>query len=280
MKRKSLVAVFVLLAALMVAVPVFAITNGVPDDGEHPYVGMTLYYVDLGEDNPDTGWYRCSGTLISPTVFLTAGHCTETEGILHTEVYVTFDEETSYGDFFNEENPGPLPDSWVSATAVPDPDYADFAGFPNTHDIGLMILDEPYEMDEYGDLADPGTLDGLEVRRGLNDIRFEVVGYGVNEIVPFYESLRSRYKGIAQLVNLRSSLSGGFNLHTSNAPGQGTGGSGTCFGDSGGPVFYPVDSNQIVAVTSFGLNSTCKGADFAYRTDMQAVYDWIMSYVE
>ena len=34
------------------------------------------------------------------------------------------------------------------------------------------------------------------------------------------------------------------------------------------------DSNLIVAVTSFGLNSWCRGVDFSYRIDRTAVLDW------
>jgi secreted trypsin-like serine protease len=57
--------------------------------------------------------------------------------------------------------------------------------------------------------------------------------------------------------------------------GNGDGRGGTCSGDSGGPVFYPASSNTIVAVTSFGLNSNCRGVDFAYRVDRSAVQAWI-----
>jgi hypothetical protein len=76
-----------------------------------------------------------------------------------------------------------------------------------------------------------------------------------------------------QLVNLNSINTAGFNLQTE---GNGTGQGGTCGGDSGGPVFYPTDTNVIMAVTSFGLNEWCRGVDFAYRTDRQAVIDWIL----
>ncbi len=78
---------------------------------------------------------------------------------------------------------------------------------------------------------------------------------------------------LSHLTNLRSALTGGFNLQTN---GNGAGKGGTCSGDSGGPVFYGgFESNVIVGVTSFGLNEICRGVDFAYRTDQQAVLDWI-----
>ena len=57
--------------------------------------------------------------------------------------------------------------------------------------------------------------------------------------------------------------------------GNGDDRGGTCSGDSGGPVFWPKGSNQIVAVTSFGKNAKCRGDGYYYRTDRKAVIDWI-----
>ena len=75
------------------------------------------------------------------------------------------------------------------------------------------------------------------------------------------------------LVNLNSALNDGYNLQLQ---GHGDGLGGTCNGDSGGPVFLGSStSNLIVSVTSFGLDSLCRGTDFSYRVDTQAVQDWI-----
>ena len=63
---------FLALAVVLVAVsPAGALIGGEPDGDEHPYVGMVGFYDEAG-----TSTYGCSGTLLSPTVFLTAGHCT------------------------------------------------------------------------------------------------------------------------------------------------------------------------------------------------------------
>src|SRR6476660_505468 len=77
--RRTLSVLAALAAALLIAAPVSAVTNGVPDANEHPYVGELLFYqpdaIDSRFDDPG-GWFSCSGTLISPTVIVTAGHCT------------------------------------------------------------------------------------------------------------------------------------------------------------------------------------------------------------
>ncbi len=80
----------------------------------------------------------------------------------------------------------------------------------------------------------------------------------------------------SKLVNVKGGLNQGFNLQTN---GNGGDRGGTCSGDSGGPVFYPSDTNPIVAVTSFGLNPWCRGTDFAFRTDTEAVLAWILATV-
>ncbi|HEX2221602.1 MAG TPA: trypsin-like serine protease [Candidatus Limnocylindria bacterium] len=155
--------------------------------------------------------------------------------------------------------------------------FDNFAGFPNIRDAGLVILDQPIALPEYGQLAHVGTLDQLNQRRGLQDVTFTVSGYGLSYSSPVaVESFRERLMAESKLVNVKAGLNAGFNLQTS---GNGGGRGGTCSGDSGGPVFYPAPSNVIVAVTSFGLNPWCRGTDFAYRTDTQAVHDWIRSVV-
>jgi hypothetical protein len=125
--------------------------------------------------------------------------------------------------------------------------FANFEGFPNTRDLGLVILGQPITLSECGQLPapGPGTLDSLS-------------------------TARERLMGLSTLVNLKSAENDGFNLQTQ---GNGNGCGGTC---SGGPVFLGgTDSNLIVGVTSFGLNQLCRGRDFACRIDRQEVLDWI-----
>jgi secreted trypsin-like serine protease len=118
------------------------------------------------------------------------------------------------------------------------------------------------------------ALDGLATRRGQQDVRFDVAGYGLQDIRPTVMADTNRLKASVKLVNLRSALTDGFNIHHSGA--RGTGG-GTCFGDSGGPILTQ-GTHTIVAVTSFGLNQNCAGGGFGFRVDTQAVHDFLSQY--
>src|SRR3954452_14704632 len=77
-------------ATLILAAPAGAITNGTADGNRHPNVGGLVSPTQYS----DGTWTYCSGTLISPTVFLTAAHCAEAD----PRVAVTFDPAYQAGD--------------------------------------------------------------------------------------------------------------------------------------------------------------------------------------
>jgi hypothetical protein len=263
------------LLVLIAAQPAQAITGRFVDDFQHPFVGLAVFYDAEGEFIG-----RCSGSLLSPSLFLTAGHCIE--GATSARVYFQQDAGANYDPVTEIDPVSGYPESCLSEPCTTSSELINYgypAGFPNTRDAALVILDEPIILGEYGTLAAAGSLDALATQRGRQAIQFTVSGYGLSYTNPAKTlSFRERLMASSQLVNLRSALTGGFNLQTTNNPGTG---GGTCFGDSGGPVFYgSSSSNLIVGVTSFGLSSqVCAGVDFAYRTDQQELLDFILANV-
>lgn len=282
----------VALALVLSAAPARAITNDYVEDFEHPFVGLIAFYVadDGATTDPDSDpdfSHRCSGSLLSPTVFLTAGHCTDEAGadIVYARVWFrqdagarfdgTMDPLTGYPDTCIDD-PAVELDACVLAHEMYNMGFANFAGFPNTRDAGVVILDTPVFLSEYATLASPGTLDQITTPKGQTTLT--VSGYGVSHSSKqgtVNVSFRERLMATSTLTNLKSSWNDGFNVQTN---GNGSGRGGTCSGDSGGPVFYPADSNQIVAVTSFGKsNAGCRGTDYAFRVDTAAVHAWLQS---
>ncbi len=277
MRTKFLIVAAVAVLMLVMVAPAAAVQYGQPDGNGHPYVGLVSFHNAAG-----VPLWRCTGTLVSSTVFLTAAHCTEPPA---AKAVIWF-------------SPGPIPlGDWggsgtscagktgypctgdASGTPHPHPGWTGGLTIPNTHDVGVVVLDAPYPMAQYGKLAPLGYLDTLATKRGLQNTEFTVVGYGLQSVKPRYSAIRERMVGTVSLVNLRSALTDGYNLHYSSNPGLGDGPGGTCFGDSGGPVFHTGDSGKvIVAVNSFVLNSNCKGAGFGYRTDTTDALNFLAGY--
>lgn len=250
------------LTIVAVCDPALAITDGDLDGERHPYVGLMV-----AQDKDGNPLWRCSGTLLSPTLFLTAGHCTE-HPAEHVEIW--FDPDVESG---------------IPANGYPN--TGDVGGKPYTHphynpnafflyDLGVVILDQPINKVGYGLLPRQDQLDVLARRRGQQDKTFTAVGYGLQQSFPEAASWKEHNERVRMLahphliqINVPGST-GDFSLLLSNNANTG----GTCFGDSGGPNFID-DSNVVAGVTSFGKNGACAGTGGVYRIDRADDLDWV-----
>jgi len=277
--RRLLIVIATVLGLLTVSIPsAQAITGNFEPDFEHEYVGLVVFY----DANGDFLW-RCSGSLLTDRVFLTAGHSADLgEGAVSARVYFEQDAGANYDPVTMVDPVSGYPETGgITAHTLYSYGFANFAGFPNTLDVGMVILDAPVQtvypdIDTYASLAGAGTLDAYGTGPQAT---VTVSGYGLTYTNPAKTiSYRSRLMAETFIVNLVSRNTAGFNVQLATNPGGGRG--GTCFGDSGGPVLLD-DTDVIVAVNSYVLGqriTTCKGTAFAYRTDQQAVIDWILEH--
>ena len=279
---KRIIAAAALAAAVL---PAGAITWGSPDGEDHPNV-VALLFVQNG-----VGFFSCSGTLLTPYVVLTAGHCTEGGGEVNSLTYVrnTSDIDAAIAS----ELPGfPNVTAWLNATwvrgqAVPHPDYDDYAEFPDTFDVGLVLLEQPIYVAEYGALPSEGQFDFLRKARGSIKLRqARIVGYGLQGKIPaFAGDDFVRYAATSSVTGLAvGDTIGAQNFKFSNNPGKGGGPGGTCSGDSGGPAFWidPVtraETNIVMAVNSYGIAPLCNGNDYQFRTDIETAQDFILPHL-
>jgi Trypsin len=289
MRRTLLsLAAAVMLAAAWAA-PATAITNNYVQDFQHKFVGLIGFY-----NGRDWTWsHRCTGELIAPNVVLTAGHCTDNgsggvndhariwfqqDAGVHYDATTQRDPVTGYPDSCRGTGGNQLGKLCATSSRMYNFGFDNFVGYPDIHDVGIVILDQKITGLGLATLAAPQTLDPLLKARGTQDATFRVSGYGISFSAKqgaVSISFRERLMADETLVNLVSSSTDGFSIQLN---GNGDDRGGTCSGDSGGPVFYPADSNQIVAVTSWGMsNAGCRGDGWYYRTDRQVVIDWINS---
>ena len=287
--RKVFGALLVACSVLAVSVaPAGAITGNYVKDNVHTYVGLIAFYDENGEFV-----HRCTGELLAPRVVLTAGHCTDDEtgtGVnasariwfqqdagVHYDPATQHDPVTGYPDSCTGTGGDQLGHLCATGTQMYNYGFNNFAGFPNIHDVGVVILDQPITGLGFATLASDQTLAPLASSKGTQDKTFTVSGYGVSgsakQGTVNTPSFRERLMAPEKLVTFNNQNTLGYSIQLN---GNGDSRGGTCFGDSGGPVFYPSNSNQIVAVTSWGKsNAGCRGDGFYYRTDRQEVINWI-----
>ena len=236
------------LSALLFAAPAGAITDGTPDGDAHPNVGGLVAPTPYS----DGTWLYCSGTLISPTVFLTAAHCGE-DG---ERVGVTFDSAYVDGD------------KVYDGTFEADPAYNQAQN--DTHDIAIVVFRRPVRGITPARLPAAGSLSDLPASQ-----QFVPVGYGAYEVTNqpgghayLYNDVRMRTTGTLNAINrtwLRISMN------------SATGDGGTCYGDSGGPNF--LGGTDIIASTTITGDAVCRATNVTYRMDTRSARAFLGQYV-
>lgn len=262
-KRSQLSAVAALLVGAT-TLPALAVKYGELDNDRHPHVGLMV--AKDGQGNP---MWRCSGTLVSPTIYLTAGHCTY--GAARVEIWFAADIDAGRpgnGYPFNGE---------VSGTPYTHPSYPTASFVRN--DVGLVVLDMPVVKPVYGRIAALGALNEMAKQRGIKNTSFTAVGYGLQRSFPdaaAWKNQADRVRMLAtpQLLQINTpGFTGDFSVLLSNNANTG----GTCFGDSGGPNFIG-DSNVIGGVTSYGINGNCAGTGGVFRLDTPNAQNWLAGF--
>jgi len=270
MRRKFLILFGVLVLLAVTVVPAFAVTDGELDGDDHPMVVLLLMEVGGAPA------FRCSGTLLSARVLLTAGHCTNNfpdDPYTGMRVFTESDVQAGIGITNNYPLAGPNAVEAIAWAAHPDYETAPFY----FNDVGVVILEAPgVVLADYGTLPSVDQFDSIKTQR--SKVTFTAVGYGLQESFPTPASFlatntRTRYVANPHLIQINGGIVGDFSLLLSNNHHTG----GTCFGDSGGANFVG-DSLVVGGITSFGLNGNCAGTGGVFRTDRDNVQDFIYDF--
>jgi hypothetical protein len=247
MGRKTVLLSLALLVVLLTTAPAHAITFGQPDGNRHRNVGALIAeYIEPGQKD-----VLCTGTLIAPTVFLTASHCTTyltSIGIEPDDVWVTFD---------------PTPDqssTYIGGTYYSHPLFGHDQS--NPYDIAVVVLDEAPGIAP-AQLPPANYLGTLKEQGALDDLWFTAVGYGTERTSKTGGPHAFVFNGERRYVTQEFlSLTPSWITYSENIS---TGSGGTCYGDSGGPHFEQ-NSSLIVSITIIG-DSQCRATDKTYRLD-------------
>lgn len=252
MRRAFFAAIAAAVGILILSSTAGAITNGVPDGTGHPEVGALLAPVAYS----DGTWSTCTGTLISPTVFLTAAHCDQ--GV--SRVAVTFD--STYNSATGTTHWG----TWFA-----DPAFNQSAGDP--HDLAVVVFDSPVTGITPARLPAADSLSNLP-----KSTRFTSVGYGA-------QSTTIDHGRVFHYADIRYVASGGLNsvtkswLRVSMNASHDDG--GTCYGDSGGPNFLGAGATEtnIIAGTTVTGDTPCKATNVDYRLDTASARSFLGQFV-
>jgi hypothetical protein len=220
------------------------------------YGGVGVLFIDEGSNGSID--FLCTGSLISSTVFLTAGHCISDPGTA-----------TYYVSFVPDVIPVPPAAQRIQSTT---------AFKSSTDDIGVVILPAGsttgipvYDIPTAGFLLDANARGGLARETAI------VVGYGSGSLGR--GPLTSGLDGVRKVATTKVLSIQGPYLLIADSHGQ-SGQGGTCGGDSGGPVFLEgQDDDLIVAITTAGFPDGCHAIGIYTRLDTPTALAFLGQFV-
>lgn len=243
--------------ALLAASAAQAITYGTFDGNKHPAVGALVDY-----DSRGTSYAFCTGTLISPTVMLTAAHCNP--GVV--TVKVTFEAVV--------QNAAVM----YTGHYIAHPDYR--AAQSDPHDIAVIVFDNAIPGITPAKLPTAGLFDTLKANGMINGTHYTAAGYGGQERTfddkgkPTIAYEDKREFAVSEFGALNQAW---MRLSQNAATGNG----GTCFGDSGGPNFIGAGTaeTKVLAGTTITGDTQCVQSNVIYRLDTRPARAFLKDFV-
>lgn len=255
-----------LLVALLAATPARAITYGTADGNKHPNVGaLVVNYPPFGGD---IVW--CSGTLIAPTVFLTAAHCVVGNPSGLTVLGVSFDPDpiAHLGSLI------PV----ASADIHSHPGYSQRASDP--HDLAVITIAAQHGLTPAA-LPSLNQFEQMAKKNGLRGQQFTAVGYGALERRHEPGSGQPQFGDGGTRMNAVSSFNALTKAWLRLSQNPATGDAGTCYGDSGGPNFLGAgkDETGVIAAVTVTGDTPCRATNVVYRLDTPGARSFLAEYV-
>jgi secreted trypsin-like serine protease len=209
------------------------IVGGTVDNGDPGVVLLIHQKVD--------GTSTCTGSLITPTVILTAAHCTDGPPP---------GGQDSYLAFFGTDGQKMQGQTEKVIQIVPHPQYD---GDSRDHDVGVMILAKPVAVP-------PLTVNMQPLAKSVEGADTRLVGFGRTDATTSGTS-RIKRQVVSEIQRVEP------NLLYIGAPGK-----QACAGDSGGPALLKVGGKEMIVGTVSGGESSCTTGGYHTRVDVQGAF--------
>jgi hypothetical protein len=268
-----------LTAGVLAAPSAQAIVNGSVDSGAHPNVGALTVVTPQGRV------LACTGTLISPTVLLTAAHCTaQLQQLGYTQTDVSFDTDIGSGSTITcgltDCYVSPDPSSLHTGTMYTNPAFKfspgqSYSTSTDSHDIAVVVFDQAITGITPASLPTAGLLDQMAASRTLASTVFTNVGYGWNAVV---DKSSAHWTGSFDGLR-RYAIGGSQSLTTSDLKVTGNPAleyGGACSHDSGGPAF--IGNSSIIAGELSRLQGDCSATYDSYRVDTASARSFLSNF--
>jgi hypothetical protein len=268
MARRILTSIGGLIAAgIFACVPAQAIVGGQLAGNSYGAVGEVVFQ----PSNPNFPMFdMCSGFLISPTVFVTAGHC----------AIDALANQANFGGTIGaafEPTFDPGHSTFRPATSVVvHPDYLANQLSYQTPDIAVLVLEQPVAGVEPIGLPTVGAADRLAQRTQLTTLGYgftQDCGTDLGHCQVSY--LPARRLATETLI----STSQWFITVDQNPNAQGQG--GVCRGDSGGPHLLPGTTTAVAVTTAINPlngNTWCWATSRDTRLDTPSVLGFLRQF--
>ena len=233
--------------------------------GQYPWQAAVVFDPAKVPGNPFQRQF-CGGSLVTPYIVLTAGHCVHQTDPDNNSDLDADDVDVILGQTTLSTAP---PSSELNVQGVAkqsnyDDSYGPGQGVPS-NDVAYLVLQTPYNGATPIDIAGPseGALwapSSLEQVSGWGATAESGPGSGGSDI------LRHATVPIVTDMTCGTDYGSFFNISTMVCAGYPAGGIDTCYGDSGGPMQAPIGGGayRLVGITSWGSGCAQPNAPGVY----------------